>query len=232
MSERAVAGTQAAAQDFASIVRLEGVQKFFGPIQALRDINLAIGRNEIVGLIGDNGAGKSTLIKVMTGVLAPTSGTHLHPRQGDQPLRLFGADGARSLDRDGLPGQVARREAAALAEFLRRPADHQPLRLHRHQAGEGDRRRDPEATRSASAASASPSIRPSPTSPAASARASPSAGPCTTTPTSSSSTSRPRRSASPRCARSSTSCGASRNPAAPASTSSTISPTSTRSPTG
>ncbi|KAB2867669.1 MAG: sugar ABC transporter ATP-binding protein [Bauldia sp.] len=60
--------------DFASIVRLERVQKFFGPIQALRDINIAVGRNEIVGLIGDNGAGKSTLIKVMTGVMPPTSG--------------------------------------------------------------------------------------------------------------------------------------------------------------
>ena len=62
------------AADFRSIVRLDNVQKFFGPIQALRDINLAIARNEIVGLIGDNGAGKSTLIKVMTGVLSPTSG--------------------------------------------------------------------------------------------------------------------------------------------------------------
>src|SRR5271165_7500087 len=60
--------------DFASIVRMEAVQKFFGAVQALRDIDLTIGRNEIVGLIGDNGAGKSTLIKVMTGVLAPTSG--------------------------------------------------------------------------------------------------------------------------------------------------------------
>jgi simple sugar transport system ATP-binding protein len=64
----------APADDFRSIVRLEHVQKFFGPIQALKDINLSIGRNEIVGLIGDNGAGKSTLIKVMTGVLAPTAG--------------------------------------------------------------------------------------------------------------------------------------------------------------
>jgi simple sugar transport system ATP-binding protein len=63
-----------AAGDFASIVRLEGVQKYFGAVHALRDIDLAVGRNEIVGLIGDNGAGKSTLIKVMTGVLAPTSG--------------------------------------------------------------------------------------------------------------------------------------------------------------
>ena len=59
---------------FRSIVRLEGVQKFFGAVQALRDIDIAIGRNEIVGLIGDNGAGKSTLIKVMTGVMPPTSG--------------------------------------------------------------------------------------------------------------------------------------------------------------
>jgi simple sugar transport system ATP-binding protein len=60
---------------FQSIVRLERVQKYFGAIQALRDINVTIGGNEIVGLIGDNGAGKSTLIKVMTGVMPPTSGS-------------------------------------------------------------------------------------------------------------------------------------------------------------
>jgi simple sugar transport system ATP-binding protein len=60
--------------DFADIVRLEGVQKYFGAVHALRDINLRIGRNEIVGLIGDNGAGKSTLIKIMTGVLRPSAG--------------------------------------------------------------------------------------------------------------------------------------------------------------
>ena len=61
-------------EDFRSIVRLEDVQKFFGSIHALRNVNLAIGRNEVVGLIGDNGAGKSTLIKVMTGVMKPSSG--------------------------------------------------------------------------------------------------------------------------------------------------------------
>jgi simple sugar transport system ATP-binding protein len=67
-------GMAPASSDFTSIVRLEGVQKYFGAVHALRDINLAIGRNEIVGLIGDNGAGKSTLIKVMTGVWPPTAG--------------------------------------------------------------------------------------------------------------------------------------------------------------
>src|SRR3984957_8241579 len=68
------AGVQIAERNFQNIVSLEGVQKFFGPVQALCDIDLAIGRNEIVGIIGDNGAGKSTLIKIMTGVLPPTSG--------------------------------------------------------------------------------------------------------------------------------------------------------------
>src|ERR687885_134397 len=61
-------------EPFTSIVRLENVQKYFGAVHALRNINLRIGRNEIVGLIGDNGAGKSTLIKTMTGVLKPSAG--------------------------------------------------------------------------------------------------------------------------------------------------------------
>jgi simple sugar transport system ATP-binding protein len=74
------------APDFTDLVRLEGVQKYFGPVHALRNINLRIGPNEIVGLIGDNGAGKSTLIKTMTGVLKPTSG------------RLFVRDKELSLD--------------------------------------------------------------------------------------------------------------------------------------
>ena len=68
------AAVQVVESGFQNIVRLEGVQKVFGPVQALRDIDLAIGKNEIVGLIGDNGAGKSTLIKIMTGVLPPSSG--------------------------------------------------------------------------------------------------------------------------------------------------------------
>jgi len=74
MGAIAAEATQAPAREFTSIVRLEHVEKYFGAVHALRDISLSIGKNEIVGLIGDNGAGKSTLIKVMTGVLEPTSG--------------------------------------------------------------------------------------------------------------------------------------------------------------
>ena len=57
-----------------SALRMVNIEKYFGLVCALRSINLEIGSNEIVGLIGDNGAGKSTLVKVLTGVFPPTSG--------------------------------------------------------------------------------------------------------------------------------------------------------------
>lgn len=55
-------------------LELRNVSKSFGEVQALTDINFQLGRNEIVGLLGDNGAGKSTLIKLITGYYRPTSG--------------------------------------------------------------------------------------------------------------------------------------------------------------
>ncbi len=62
------------AAPYRDMVRLERVGMAYGKVVALRDVTLAVGRDEILGLIGDNGAGKSTLIKIMTGVLRPTSG--------------------------------------------------------------------------------------------------------------------------------------------------------------
>jgi len=57
-----------------SILDIRNVSKRFGEVQALHDVNFAVGRNEIVGLLGDNGAGKSTLIKIVTGYHRPDSG--------------------------------------------------------------------------------------------------------------------------------------------------------------
>jgi len=56
------------------LVVMRGIKKNFGTIEALRGIDLEIGTNEIIGLLGDNGAGKSTLIKILTGVYPPTEG--------------------------------------------------------------------------------------------------------------------------------------------------------------
>jgi len=55
-------------------LELRQVSKSFGEVKALEDINFQLGRNEIVGLLGDNGAGKSTLIKIITGYYHPTTG--------------------------------------------------------------------------------------------------------------------------------------------------------------
>ena len=55
-------------------VELRNVSKSFGEVEALRNVDFKLGRNEVVGLLGDNGAGKSTLIKIVTGYHAPTAG--------------------------------------------------------------------------------------------------------------------------------------------------------------
>jgi ABC-type sugar transport system ATPase subunit len=57
------------------LLRLRGVTKTFGAVNALTDIDLDVGAGEVVALVGDNGAGKSTLVKVLSGVHAPDSGT-------------------------------------------------------------------------------------------------------------------------------------------------------------
>jgi ABC-type sugar transport system ATPase subunit len=67
-------GPAAPAADYTHVVRRENIRMTFGNVTALRNVNLEVGRNEIVGLIGDNRAGKSTVIKIMTGVLPPTAG--------------------------------------------------------------------------------------------------------------------------------------------------------------
>lgn len=57
------------------LLKVEGIDKFYGGVKALIDVNLAIHENEIVGVIGPNGAGKTTLFNVVTGFDRPTRGT-------------------------------------------------------------------------------------------------------------------------------------------------------------
>ena len=49
------------------IIEMRGIQKHFGAVHALRNVNFRLAPGEILGLVGDNSAGKSTLMKVMTG---------------------------------------------------------------------------------------------------------------------------------------------------------------------
>jgi len=57
------------------LLRLESVDAFYGPLQALRDINLEIDQGEIVCLLGGNASGKSTTMKTILGLLKPAKGS-------------------------------------------------------------------------------------------------------------------------------------------------------------
>lgn len=56
------------------IIELRNITKSYGNIYALGGVSLHVDPGEVVGLLGDNGAGKSTLIKILAGVIKPTSG--------------------------------------------------------------------------------------------------------------------------------------------------------------
>jgi simple sugar transport system ATP-binding protein len=57
------------------LVEMRGINKSFGAVKALIDVDLKIRPGEILGLVGDNSAGKSTLMKILTGAYQRDSGT-------------------------------------------------------------------------------------------------------------------------------------------------------------
>lgn len=57
------------------LLRCDGITKKYGPLIALNNIDLSIEGGRIIGLLGPNGSGKTTLIKLINGLLTPTSGS-------------------------------------------------------------------------------------------------------------------------------------------------------------
>jgi simple sugar transport system ATP-binding protein len=58
----------------APIIEMRGIDKSFGPVNALVDVNLVLYPGEVLGLVGDNSAGKSTLMKILTGAYSRDAG--------------------------------------------------------------------------------------------------------------------------------------------------------------
>jgi branched-chain amino acid transport system ATP-binding protein len=56
------------------MLKVEGIETWYGAIQALKGVSLEVNEGEIVALLGANGAGKSTTIKTITGLLKPAKG--------------------------------------------------------------------------------------------------------------------------------------------------------------
>ena len=56
------------------MLELTGVTKYFGALAAVRNVNFTARPGEVLGYLGPNGSGKSTTVKMVTGLLTPSSG--------------------------------------------------------------------------------------------------------------------------------------------------------------
>jgi D-xylose transport system ATP-binding protein len=76
------------------LLRLEGISKRFGAVQALSDVDFEIDAGEVVALVGDNGAGKSTLVKVISGT---HPADHGHVTFEGEPVHIGSPQAAAAL---------------------------------------------------------------------------------------------------------------------------------------
>ena len=121
-AETVVAPTSAADD----VLRVEHITKSFGPVVALRDINLHLRKGEVLGLLGDNGAGKSTLIKIISGFQKADSGRIL--LRGEE-IQFKSVDDARAHGIDTVYQDLALIDELTVYHnlFLRRERVLRPL---------------------------------------------------------------------------------------------------------
>ena len=78
----------------APVMGIVGATKYYGPVQALKGVNLTIRRGQVHAVVGENGAGKSTLIGIAAGVVCYWGTTGLKHALGyDDSLDVFGVHG-------------------------------------------------------------------------------------------------------------------------------------------
>ena len=115
------------------ILKVSGVNKRFGGLQALSEVGVEIHRRQIYGLIGPNGAGKTTFFNVITGLYMPDSGTFeldSKPYSPTEPHKVAEAGIARTFQNirlfpemtaleNVMVGRHVRTKATALGAILR-----------------------------------------------------------------------------------------------------------------
>lgn len=128
-----------------ALLRIEGINKRFGGLQALSNVGLTIERGSIYGLIGPNGAGKTTLFNVLTGLYMPDEGSFTFDGQDlfrAKPHKVVAAGIARTFQNirlfaemtaleNVMVGRHIRSRAGALGAVLRGPgtrAEEQDIR--------------------------------------------------------------------------------------------------------
>jgi simple sugar transport system ATP-binding protein len=108
------------------VLRIENVSKRFGPVTALRNINLHLKAGEVLGLLGDNGAGKSTLMKIIAGFQRPDEGKVIV--KGEE-VEFKDVDHARSLGIDCVYQDLALVDELSVSQnmFLKRELVKRPF---------------------------------------------------------------------------------------------------------
>jgi ABC-type sugar transport system ATPase subunit len=124
--EPAPAREAAAATAPDDVLRVEHISKAFGPVQALRDINLHLRKGEVLGLLGDNGSGKSTLMKIIVGFHKADHGQMFLRGEPYEPKNV---NDARSKGIDTVYQDLALVDQLSVYHnlFLRREKVHSPL---------------------------------------------------------------------------------------------------------
>ncbi len=105
------------------LLSLRGVEAGYGPVAALRGVDLTVGQGEIVTLIGANGAGKSTLLLAISGLVAARRGEIVLAGQridGLPPHRIVGLVISQVPEGRRIFPQLTVRENLELGAFLRR----------------------------------------------------------------------------------------------------------------
>ena len=84
-----------ATENIKAAIEVKGLDRYFGPIHAVRNISFTVTRGEVLGFLGPNGAGKSTTMKMITGFLEPSQGSIVVNGHNvvEQPLAVKAAIG-------------------------------------------------------------------------------------------------------------------------------------------
>ena len=105
-----------------TMLKIEGVNKRFGGLQALSNVGIDIKKGQIYGLIGPNGAGKTTFFNVITGLYQPDTGTFEldgKPYSPSAPHEVAMAGIARTFQNIRLFGEMTALENVMVGRHIR-----------------------------------------------------------------------------------------------------------------
>ena len=134
-----------------TMLALDGVHASYGPVEAIRGLDLDVRQGELVCLIGANGAGKSSTLRAISGLLPTTrgrivfEGVDIHRRDPDEILARGIAhcpEGRRvfpylTVEENLMMGAWVRRDRRAVADDVRRLSEHFPILAERRRQAAG-----------------------------------------------------------------------------------------------